>query len=246
MVDRTDQPTVATFFSPDSFAAGVPLTLGEEVAHHARVTRLGVGGRIGLRDGAGGVGTGLITRISKTMVGVDVTEIHVVARGPAVHLLPPVADRERMLWLGEKAAEFGIASWRPVMWKRSKSVSPRGEGPTFQAKLKARMVSALIQSGGAWLPDIFPEATVESAVAATPAGARFILDREADGDDSAGFAAPVSIALGPEGGIERAEMEAFVDGGFRRLKLASHTLRFETAGVAGIAVVMSRLTSNKS
>lgn len=246
MVERTDQPAVTTFFSPDPFAAGTPLTLGEEVAHHARVTRLGVGARIGLRDGAGGVGTGLITRISKTMVGVEVTEVHVVARGPAVHLLPPVADRERMLWLGEKAAEFGVASWRPVMWNRSKSVSPRGEGPTFQAKLKARMVSALIQSGGAWLPDIFPEAAVESAVAATPSGARFILDMEADPNDSASVPAPVSIAVGPEGGIERAEMDAFVGGDFRRLKLAASTLRFETAGVAGIAVVMSRISSTKA
>jgi 16S rRNA (uracil1498-N3)-methyltransferase len=246
MVDRTDQPAVATFFSPDPFAAGTPLTLGEEVAHHARVTRLGVGARIGLRDGAGPVGTGLITRISKTMVGVDVIELHVVPRGPAVHLLPPVADRERMLWLGEKAAELGVASWRPVMWKRSKSVSPRGEGPTFQAKLKARMVSALIQSGGAWLPDIFPEATVESAVAATPAGARFILDKNADADESAPVAAPVSIAVGPEGGIERAEIDAFVDGSFRRLRLAASTLRFETAGVAGIAVVMSKISSTRT
>lgn len=246
MVERTDQPAVATFFSPDPFAAGTPLTLGEEVAHHARVTRLGAGARIGLRDGAGGVGAGLITRISKTMVVVDVTEFHVVPRGPAIHLLPPVADRERMLWLGEKAAEFGIASWRPVMWKRSKSVSPRGEGPTFQAKLKARMVSALIQSGGAWLPDIFPEATVESAVAATPSGARFILDREADSAESDPVAAPVSVAVGPEGGIERAEMDTFVDGSFRRLKLAPSTLRFETAGVAGIAVVMSRISSTKA
>jgi 16S rRNA (uracil1498-N3)-methyltransferase len=246
MVERTDQPAVTTFFSPDPFAAGTPLTLGEEVAHHARVTRLGVGTRIGLRDGVGGVGAGFITRISKTMLTVDVTEFEVVPRGPALHLLPPVADRERMLWLGEKAAEFGIASWRPVMWQRSKSVSPRGEGPTFQAKLKARMVSALIQSGGAWLPDIFPEATVQSAVAATPAGARFILDKEAGANDSAAVAAPVSIAVGPEGGIERAEMDAFIDAGFRGLRLAVCTLRFETAGVAGIAVVTSKLSSTKS
>ena len=246
MVERTDQPTVATFFSPDPFSAGTPLTLGEEVAHHARVTRLGVGAQIGLRDGAGGIGAGLITRISKTMVVVDVDEYRVVPRGPAIHLLPPVADRERMLWLGEKAAEFGVSSWRPVMWRRSKSVSPRGEGPTFQAKLKARMVSALIQSGGAWLPDIFPEAAVDSAVMATPPGARVILDKQADTDESASYSAPVSIAVGPEGGIERAEMDAFVDGNFRRLRLAGSTLRFETAGIAGIAVVMSRLSSTGS
>jgi 16S rRNA (uracil1498-N3)-methyltransferase len=148
-----------------------------------------------------------------------------------------------MLWLGEKAAEFGIATWRPVMWRRSKSVSPRGEGPTFNGKLRARMISALIQSGGAWLPDIFPEATVESALAAMPAGARILLDKAGDGDDSRGISAPVSIAIGPEGGFEGAEREAFVDANFKTLKLSATTLRFETAAIAGIAVVTSRLTS---
>lgn len=243
MVERTDQPAVATFFSPEPFSAGVPLTLGEEVAHHARVARIGIGARIGLRDGAGGIGAATITRLSKTTMVADVTETKIVPRGPSIHFLPPVADRERMLWLGEKAAEFGVASWRPVMWRRSKSVSPRGEGPTFQGKLRARMISALIQSGGAWLPDIFPEAAVESALAATPAGARFLLDRGGEGGEAGRVASPVSVALGPEGGIEQDERDAFVAAGFRRLALAATTLRFETAGIAGLAVVMSRLTS---
>ena len=242
MVERSDKPTVATFFSPDPFTPGVALTLGEEVAHHARVTRLAVGARIGLRDGAGAVGVGTITRISKTMVTIDVTDSKLIPRGPAVHLLPPVADRERMLWLGEKAAEFGIASWRPVMWRRSKSVSPRGEGPTFQGKLKARMISALIQSGGAWLPDIFPEAAVESALSATPMGARILLDKNSEANDTTAVFAPVSIAVGPEGGLEPGERDLFIDGGFKPLSLSETTLRFETAGVAGLAVVMSRIT----
>lgn len=244
-MERTDSAQVATFFSPEPFSDGVSLTLGEDVAHHARVTRLAVGARVGLRDGAGRAGGGILSRVSKSMVVVDVTELKIVPRPPALHLLPPVADRERMLWLGEKAAEFGIASWRPVMWRRSKSVSPRGEGPTFQLKLRARMISALIQSGGAWLPDIFPEATVESALVATPAGARVLLDKGGDDDPGGLLVAPVSIAVGPEGGIEANERDAFLDGGFHRLKLSSTILRFETAGVAGMAVVTSRLTSTK-
>jgi 16S rRNA (uracil1498-N3)-methyltransferase len=246
LVERTDSSEVATFFSPEPFSAGTPLTLGEDVAHHARVTRLAVGSRVGLRDGVGGVATGILSRISKSTVVVDVAESKIVPRLPAIHLLPPIADRERMLWLGEKAAEFGIATWRPVMWRRSKSVSPRGEGPMFNAKLRARMISALIQSGGAWLPDIFPEATVESALAATPAGARILLDKAGDGEDASGIAAPVSIAIGPEGGFETAERDAFLDGDFKTLRLSASTLRFETAAIAGIAVVTSRLTSTGS
>jgi len=245
MVERTDRPAVANFFSPESFTAGVSLTLGEEVAHHARVTRLLVGTPVSLRDGAGGVATGTLSRIGKSTAVVSVEAVTTVARPPQIHLLAPVADRERMLWLAEKVAEFGVASWRPVMWRRSKSVSPRGEGPMFQAKLKARMISALIQSGGAWLPDIFPEAAVEAALAATPRGTRILLDKEGEAEVESALRVPVSIALGPEGGIEPAELEQFLAADFKPLKLASNTLRFETAGVAGIAVVTARLTSNR-
>ncbi len=242
MVDRADRAPVATFYSPDSFVAGSSLTLGDDVAHHARVTRVAVGETVALRDGVGGIATGMLARIARSTVNVDVVEVRSIEKPPEIHLLAPVADRERMLWLGEKAAEFGIATWRPVMWRRSKSVSPRGEGPMFQAKLKARMVSALTQSGGAWLPVIFPEAAVEAALAATPPGSRILLDKAGDGGIVSAFVAPVSIAVGPEGGIETAEKEAFLAKDFKPMKVAGTTLRFETAGVAGIALVINRLS----
>jgi len=206
------------------------------------VTRLAVGATVGLRDGMGAGGTGVLSRIGKSAVVVTVGDVTTVDRPPIIHLLAPVADRERMLWLAEKATELGVASWRPVMWRRSKSVSPRGEGPTFQAKVRARMISALIQSGGFWLPDIFPEATVDAAIAATPLGTRLVLDKDGIVAAAAGCRTPVSIALGPEGGMEDSEKSRFVDAGFAPLRLASTTLRFETAGIASIAVVLAGLT----
>ena len=143
--------------------------------------------------------------------------------------------------------ELGVTSWRPVIWRRSKSVSPRGEGPMFQAKVRARMTSALIQSGSGWLPDLFPEATVERAVAAAPLGTRILLTR--DGEPIAGVPmhAPITIALGPEGGIEPAERDIFIGAAFLPVKLGSSTLRFETAGVAAVAIAAaSQATSRQS
>jgi 16S rRNA (uracil1498-N3)-methyltransferase len=157
-----------------------------------------------------------------------------------------------MLSLGEKATELGVTSWRPVLWKRSRSVSPRGEGPTFQQKLKGRMTSALLQSRGGWLPELFPEATVERAIAASPQGTRLLLDSdELEGaTDSLPPAAsltslvmrsPVVIALGPEGGVEPAERQQFLEAGFQRASVGPYVLRFETAGIAAIAMVRSML-----
>ena len=218
------------------------MTLPEDAAHHMRVARIPPGEIIGLRNGAGMTARGTLVKISRTSALVDVIDTEEVAPPAALHLLAPVADRERMLWLAEKATELGITSWRPVVYRRSKSVSPRGEGTMFQAKVRARMTAALLQSGGAWLPEIFPEASVERAVSAAPQGTRLVLDRDGDPIAANSFSEPVTVALGPEGGMESGELNAFVDAGFRAVQLSESTLRFETAGVAAIAIAVAQLS----
>jgi 16S rRNA (uracil1498-N3)-methyltransferase len=236
MVERTNGSPIATFFANDRLTAGGTVTLSEEAAHHMRVARVAVGDSVGLRDGAGAAAIGTLVRISRGSALVDVTQVSEIVRPAAIHLLAPVADKDRMLWLAEKVTELGVTSWRPVIWRRSKSVSPRGEGTVFQAKVRARMASALVQSGNAWLPDVFPEATIERAVAAAPLGTRLLLVK--DGEPIAGvpMRAPITIALGPEGGMEPGERDAFIGAAFLPVKLGESTLRFETAGVAAVAI----------
>jgi 16S rRNA (uracil1498-N3)-methyltransferase len=236
LVECTDRSAVATFFAAETLTAGATITLSEEAAHHIRVARVGIGECVALRDGAGKAAVGTLVKVSKSSALVDISETSELPRPAPIHLLTPVADRERMLWLAEKVTELGVTSWRPVVWRRSRSVSPRGEGPTFQAKVRARMTSALIQSGAGWLPDVFPEATVERAVAAAPLGTRLILAKDGEPIIGVPMRAPITIALGPEGGIEQSERDAFIGAAFLPVKLGDSTLRFETAGVAAVAI----------
>jgi 16S rRNA (uracil1498-N3)-methyltransferase len=103
--------------------------------------------------------------------------------------------------------------------------------------VRARMIAALEQSGNPWLPAIFPEATVERALAAAPTGTRVLLDAGGEPLGDGRLAAPVTIALGPEGGLEEDEREAFVSAGFSPACIARNVLRFETAGVVALALV---------
>jgi 16S rRNA (uracil1498-N3)-methyltransferase len=219
--------------------------LSEEAAHHIRVARVGIGECIALRDGAGRAAIGTLVKVSKSSALVDIHESYEMPRPAPIHLLAPVADRERMLWLAEKVTELGVASWRPLMWRRSRSVSPRGEGPTFQSKVLARMTSALIQSGGGWLPDVFPESTVERAVAAAPLGTRLLLAKDGEPMVGVPMRAPITIALGPEGGMEQAERDTFIGAAFLPVKLGDSTLRFETAGVAAVAIAAASLVPSR-
>jgi 16S rRNA (uracil1498-N3)-methyltransferase len=245
----------ATFFADPPFTVGTHTALGEDDVRHLRVLRMSVGDRVGLRDGAGHIASGQLVRLGKTQALVEIDETTTVDPPLPIHLLVPVADRDRMLWLAEKAAEFNITTWRPVLWRRSKSVSPRGEGQTFRTKVRARMISAMLQSKSAWLPEIFPESPPDRALTAVPGSN--------DGDTTPTHAVrialemsgtpiwhpgtpplhpPVTLAIGPEGGFEPIELEQLTTSHFTLHTLGPSILRFETAAVAAIAIARCMLT----
>lgn len=243
-MERTDKAAAVTFFSPDDFATGVSVSLGEDAAQHARVLRIGSGEQVELRDGRGGAARGVVARIAKRSLTVDVLETWTIPDLPPVHMLVPVADRDRMLYLAEKCTELAATSWRPVIWRRSRSVGPAGDGPAFQSRLKSRMISALTQSAGGWLPEVHPSAPVPRAIAAAPQGTRILLDAGSETNLIANkLVAPVTIAVGPEGGLDVKEKDEMIVGGFIPASLVGGTLRFETAGIAGLALARSLLGS---
>jgi 16S rRNA (uracil1498-N3)-methyltransferase len=236
---RVDATTVASFVAPEPLGPGVgaQVTLGEDAAHHMRVRRLEAGAPVALRDGAGHSADGRLVRLAKSHALVELGAVREHAPPPPVHLLLPVADRDRMLWLAEKAVELGIASWRPVLFRRSRSVGARGEGAGFQQKVRARMLAALAQSEAAWLPDLHPDAPLDRAIAAAPAGARLVCDPDGAPllDGAPGAERAVTVAVGPEGGLEPDELAALRAGGFRPAALPGNILRFETAAVVAAA-----------
>lgn len=246
MVERAYRPQradVTTFHTTQ--ALGGEMELGAAAAHHAHVKRLTTGQAVRVTDGQGQRAGAEIVQLGKQTltVRVDAGWVETVPPLPYVELWAPVGDRERMLWLAEKVTELGVSAWRPVMFHRSRSVSPRGEGAAFAAKVGARMIGALEQSGGAWLPAQLPEVTLEQALAGAAAGTRLLLDAGGERLErhAIGLVAPVVIALGPEGGMEPSEHERCRAAGWRPTSLGDNVLRFETAGIAAVALVRSLL-----
>ena len=241
-MERDHRAGVAHFFSSDPLLSPGVLVLGEDAAHHARVRRVSVGAAVTVRDGAGTIASGTLVRIAKQHLELDVESPRCPPPLPPVHLLVPVADKERMLLLAEKATELGVTTWRPVLWRRSRSVMGRGEGTMFAQKVESRMISALLQSEGAWLPQRFMESNAERAIAALPAeGTRLLLDPAGEPIAGVSLVGPVVIAVGPEGGFEQDESDRLMDAGFRRVAIAGGILRMETAAIVALGVVRTQL-----
>lgn len=238
-MERDDRTPLATFYADRPLPEGEEIELGEDAAHHARVKRLSVGDVVALTNGIGARARSSISALRKSVVTCHVERVDAQTPPPPLHVRAPIADRDRMLWLAEKATEFGITTWQSVRFHRSSSVSPRGEGSAFVAKLRLRMIAALEQSGGAWLPLMLAD-TDPSHVTAPDPSLSIVLDARGRPllsvlDRLAGR--EPTVLFGPEGGIEPMEMEALESRGWRRGRLASTTLRFETAGLAAIAVI---------
>lgn len=237
MVERDGRTALATFFVDVPLVAGEAVRLSESASHHAHVRRLVAGDRIQLTDGAGTLASAEVAGIRRNEIEARVIGRESVPRPGAIHLRAPIADRDRMLWLAEKATELGVASWQAVRFHRSASVSPRGEGTGFVAKLRSRMISALEQSGGGWLPEIHPE--IEANQLHPPDGAiGLMLDRRGAPILAAlaGTRREMAIVVGPEGGMEAEELQLLATRGWRSVRLASTTLRFESAGIAAVAI----------
>ena len=238
MVDGARRSVVATFYAPGEWPERV--VLGEGASHHATVRRLAVGDPVRLTSGDGRRVHGAIALLGKGRLEVDCehASLELVPAPPQVLLWAPVGDRDRMLLLAEKAVELGASSWRSIVYRRSRNVTPRGEGDAFRDKLRRRMIAALEQSGAAWLPTIEPESDALAAIASGIEGHAIVLDPLGAPivDVLAEAHASLVIACGPEGGFEPAERAAFADGGWRAASLGPNVLRFETAGIAGLAL----------
>jgi 16S rRNA (uracil1498-N3)-methyltransferase len=246
VVERADRAPVGTFHAPGAWQRNDHVELDASAVHHATVKRLAVGDVVRLTNGEGRRAAGVIAELSKRrlIVAIDglIDDVAVPGR---IELWAPVGDRERMLILAEKAVELGASAWRPIVYNRSRSVTPRGQGEGFREKVRLRQVNALEQCGGAWLPEMYAESTLDVALADAGMAGRsnLLLDvnGESLGEVAQSLELPVRIALGPEGGLEESERAQFIRAGWRPVSLGDNVLRFETAGIAALAIVRSHL-----
>jgi 16S rRNA (uracil1498-N3)-methyltransferase len=232
-----------------TLAIGDRIALPEAaVGHLVRVLRADIGDACVLFNGNGNDYDARITAIGKRNVEVEILGARALDNESPLRitLLQALARGEKMDWILQKATELGVAAVIPVESERSE-VKLDGERVGKRVvHWQSVIIAACEQSGRAVVPAIAPPQPLANALRELPQSPalRLLLDPRA----SHALAAvdehsrrELVLAIGPEGGWSPRDHELLRMAGFEGMRLGPRILRTETAGIAAMAVLQSRL-----
>lgn len=227
-------------------AVGDEVTVDGDEAHHAvAVRRLRVGERVVLTDGRGVAATGAVASTGKRVFVVGVDEVaHSEPPTPAVTVVQALPKGERGELAVEVLTEIGVA--RIVPWAAARSVAVwKGErAEKSLAKWRATAREAAKQARRSWFPEVGQLATTAEVVDLIGAAATAVVLHEDGGarlgdidvDETGGLL----LVVGPEGGLDAAEIAAFEAAGAVTVRLGAEVLRTSTAGLAAVSALLAR------
>jgi 16S rRNA (uracil1498-N3)-methyltransferase len=231
-------------FLVDDLPSGDVVRLDGPEGHHAAVVqRLRVGERIMVGDGRGTRASAVVTAVKKSILDAEiVARSYLGAAQPALTVVQGIAKGDRAELAVATMTEVGVD--RIVPWQAARSVARwRDDRPLARWRSTAR--EAAKQSRRAWLPDVAePARTADAARALAAAAAALVLHEEADRPLSTvdlPAHGEIAVVVGPEGGIDVAELEAFVAAGAVPVRMGPAVLRTSTAGAAALAALSVRL-----
>jgi 16S rRNA (uracil1498-N3)-methyltransferase len=228
------------FYCPDPPRDGRYQLPADEARHLTRVCRHVPGDRVEIFDGKGFATSALIVETGKDSAVL-------VAKGPpleeftshcALTLATAIPKGDRFDWLVEKATELGIVRLIPLVTEHS-VVDPRDSKldrlrrTIIEASKQSRRNRLMVlDSPMSWV-DLVQSARQELRLLARPGGLPPGCWPRLDGKLDA------ILAVGPEGGFSPAEEELALAAGWHPIRLSSHILRVETAGLAGAAAILA-------
>lgn len=236
------------FFSarplPRPYSDGAAFDVGEAVARHLHVLRIGPGETITLFDGVGGEFAATVASVGKRDVIVTITAFDPVEREAPVSitLVQALATADKMDFIVQKAVELGVTEIAPIETARATLKLDADRAIKRVQHWQAVAVAACEQCGRNRVPVVRGLQTLDQWLKRPPEGTSILLQPLAEKTmlDSVSASLPISILIGPEGGFSIDEIARAVGSGVIPAKFGPRILRTETAGLAAIAALMTR------
>ncbi|GAA1620722.1 16S rRNA (uracil(1498)-N(3))-methyltransferase [Leucobacter chromiireducens] len=232
----------------DAFVPGAEIEVTGDEAHHAvRVSRLRLGEQILLGNGAGALGRGTVTEVSKQRFVVTLAEAQSRTVGtPRLVLAQALAKGDRDERAVEQATEFGVDAIMP--WEASRSVSRWADAEKRErgrAKWQRIAREAAKQSVRAIVPEVEAVASLADLVTRAQAEGTAVIALHPAGTaplsawaaEHAAAASELILVIGPEGGFADAELDTLRAAGAEVLVLGTTVLRTSSAGPAALALL---------
>jgi 16S rRNA (uracil1498-N3)-methyltransferase len=218
-----------------SGAAGQRVSLDEDEVHHLRVRRPRDQETVEILDGAGLRGTGRLLQDGKQWM-VEIQSAEREERPAELTLAVAAGDRERFSWMVEKAVELGVTDIIPLETARTAGVATRLKD-AHVPRLRRSILEAIKQCGATWAPLIEDPLPLEEFIGRSRSGTRWLGDPAGEPAPPLVDQHPLTVVIGPEGGLTDDERQTLLAAGYRPVALGRHTLRFETAALAAAAAV---------
>ena len=225
-----------TFYAPN-LTTSTYLLPEDESKHAVRVLRLTTGDAVELLDGVGGFFQAEVADANPKRCLLRITnKQRVPRRAYSVHVaVAPTKNLDRMEWLVEKATEIGIDRLTFLRCARSERRELKLD------RLEKIAVSALKQSGQAWLPQLDEMTDFTAFIQEVAPATTFIAHLE-EGERTAlrqvaAAGEGCCVLIGPEGDFTPAEISAALSRGIRPVTLGASRLRTETAALAAVFTV---------
>ena len=224
-----------TFFAPGLLPGQLIYLLPEDESKHAmRVLRLGLGDAVELVNGRGSIFQAAVAQADAKRCALRlVAEQQVPPRPTYTHVaVAPTKSLDRIEWLVEKAVEVGIERLTFLRCARSERRELKLE------RLEKIAISALKQSGQAWLPQLDELIDFKKFIPTVDPATTFIAHLE-EGERTAlaqvvASAPSCCVLIGPEGDFTPAEIALCLTRGIRPVTLGASRLRTETAALAAV------------
>lgn len=170
------------------------------------------------------------------------------SRAPRLVLGQAILKGERMDWALQKSVELGVHAIAPLISEQT-IVRPKQDRADAQQKRWQRIALEAAQQSERWdIPSVSAPASIREFVSGQARSELKLILAERSGDRSLAIMSlpssptdTIAIMIGPEGGWREEELAEAAANGFTPITLGGRILRAETAALAAISVMQSRL-----
>lgn len=238
------------FVSPECITSPTISITGDLLIHLRDSLRITVGETLWFGNGQGSRYRAEITDVSKRAVTGQILETiqEPPRRTPRLILGQSLLKGEKMDWVVQKAVELGVDELVPVESRHS-VVQLRADRVDHQLTRWQRIAVEAAQQSEQWrLPTITAPQSLAALLKNRATGtATLMLAERRDGKSLQTVSLPneptgsVLMLIGPEGGWSKEEMDLVEQAGIQSITLGPHILRAETAALATVSILQSRL-----